>query len=168
MRMQFFSAGSACVGNFLAQAQHAQKKMANICRSLRKKNKNFSSPQVTYPYRIYWCKKNGSKISHLGTFNVGNALNPVSEPPGGQPAWRCPPTIHPQLCNVAGQCPPELNLKKRRSRGWAHGFLRVVAGLSDRAAWYPVVSIGMGIAQWPTACPSRPPRPPPGSPAEPV
>jgi hypothetical protein len=26
LRRQFFSAGSACVGNFLAQAQHAQKK----------------------------------------------------------------------------------------------------------------------------------------------
>ncbi len=34
--------------------------------SIRKKN--LSSPQVTYPYRFYWCKKNGSKISHLGTF----------------------------------------------------------------------------------------------------
>jgi hypothetical protein len=26
LRRQFFNAGSACVGNFLAQAQHAQKK----------------------------------------------------------------------------------------------------------------------------------------------
>jgi hypothetical protein len=34
-------------------------KMANICRSLRKKN--LSSPQLTYPYRIYWCKKMGRK-----------------------------------------------------------------------------------------------------------
>ncbi len=35
-------------------------KIANICRSLRKKF-FFSSPQVTYPYRIYWCKKMGRK-----------------------------------------------------------------------------------------------------------
>ncbi len=42
--------------------------MANICRGLRKFFFFVSSPQVTYPYRIYWCKKNGSKISHLGTF----------------------------------------------------------------------------------------------------
>ena len=46
--------------------------MANICRSLRKK-KTICSPQVTYPYRIYWCKKNGSKISHLGTFKASIA-----------------------------------------------------------------------------------------------
>ena len=36
--------------------------MGNICRSLKKKN--LSSPQVTYPYRIYWCKKMGRK-SHI-------------------------------------------------------------------------------------------------------
>ncbi len=51
LRRQFFSAGSTCVGNFLVQAQPAQaffqrrlskrkkNKMANICRSIRKKKK---------------------------------------------------------------------------------------------------------------------------------
>ncbi len=65
LRRQFFSAGSAFVGKFLAHAHPAQAifqrtlimrkkhKMANICRSLRKKNNKFSSPQVTYPYKIY-------------------------------------------------------------------------------------------------------------------
>ncbi len=66
-----FNAGSACVGNFLAQAQHAQKtKMANICRSLP--TKLFFSPVLKSPTHTGFTdvKKNGSKISHLGTFNV--------------------------------------------------------------------------------------------------
>ncbi len=58
MRRQIFSTGSACV---------KKNKMANICHGLQIFF-FFSSPQVTYPYRIYWCKKNGWKISHLGTF----------------------------------------------------------------------------------------------------
>jgi hypothetical protein len=74
-----FRAHSACVNNFFAHAQPAyaiflrtlsmrkKHKLANICRSLRNKIKKFSSPQVTYPYRIYWFKKNWLKISHLGT-----------------------------------------------------------------------------------------------------
>ncbi len=47
--------------------------MANICRGLRK-NFFFSSPQVTHPYRIYWCKKMGRK-SH--TWAPLNEWNPV-------------------------------------------------------------------------------------------
>ncbi len=45
-------------------------KMANICRSLRKKQ--FFSPVLKSPTHIGFIgvKKNGSKISHLGTFNV--------------------------------------------------------------------------------------------------
>jgi hypothetical protein len=43
-------------------------KMANICRSLR--TKNFFSPVLMSPTHIGFTdvKKNGSKISHLGTF----------------------------------------------------------------------------------------------------
>jgi hypothetical protein len=43
-------------------------KMANICRSLRQKN--FFSPVLKSPTHIGFIgvKKNGSKISHLGTF----------------------------------------------------------------------------------------------------
>jgi hypothetical protein len=68
--MQFFSAGSACVGNFLTQAQHAQKnRMSNICRSLRKKTKIY--PVLMSPTHIGFIGvKNGSKISHLGTFKA--------------------------------------------------------------------------------------------------
>jgi hypothetical protein len=44
--------------------------MANICRGLRKKN--FFSPVLKSPTHIGFIgvKKNGSKISHLGTFKV--------------------------------------------------------------------------------------------------
>ena len=44
--------------------------MANICRSLRKKF--FFSPVLKSPTHIGFIgvKKNGSKISHLGTFKV--------------------------------------------------------------------------------------------------
>jgi hypothetical protein len=49
-------------------------KMANICRSLQKKKK-LSSPQVTYPnIGFIGVKKNGSKISHLGTFKQCRVL----------------------------------------------------------------------------------------------
>ncbi len=75
MRGQFLSAGSACVGNFLVQAQHTQKnKMANTCRSLRKKPKI----QVTYPYRIYWCKKMGQKSHTWAPLRIEHLRNIMS------------------------------------------------------------------------------------------
>ena len=81
LRRHFFSEDSACVDIFLAQAQPAQaffqrtlslrkkNKMANICRSLR--TKIFFSPFLKSLTHIGFIgvKKNGSKISHLGTFN---------------------------------------------------------------------------------------------------
>ena len=81
LRRQIVSAGSACVGNFLAQVQPAQanfqrrlslrkkNKMANICLGLRI---FFFSPVLKSPTHIGFIgvKKNGSKISHLGTFKV--------------------------------------------------------------------------------------------------
>ncbi len=67
LRRQFFSAGSACVGNFLAQTQHAQKKQnGEYLPQSSKKKKKLSSPQVTYPYRIYWCKKKWVENLTLG------------------------------------------------------------------------------------------------------
>jgi hypothetical protein len=47
--------------------------MANICRGLRKFFFLLSSPQVTYPYRIYWCKKMGQK-SHTWAPLIGGPL----------------------------------------------------------------------------------------------
>jgi hypothetical protein len=52
MRRQFFSAHSAC-------AKNTKWRISAVV--FEKKNKKFSSPQVTYPYRIYWCKKMGRK-----------------------------------------------------------------------------------------------------------
>jgi hypothetical protein len=68
------------VGHFLAQTQHAQKhKMANICRSLQKKEKKFPVLKSPTQIRFIGVKKNVSKISHLGTFNnVGVYLVQVS------------------------------------------------------------------------------------------
>jgi hypothetical protein len=54
-------------------------KMANICRSLRKKKK-FSSPQVTYPCRIYWCKKMGRKSHTWAPLMVMMRENPLLRP----------------------------------------------------------------------------------------
>ncbi len=73
LRRQIVSAGSACVGNFLAQVQPAQanfqrrlslrkkNKMANICRGLRKKI--FFSPVLKSPTHIGFIgvKKMGQK-----------------------------------------------------------------------------------------------------------
>jgi hypothetical protein len=55
-------------------------KMANICRSLR--TKIFFSPALKSPTHIGFTdvKKNGSKISHLGTFKLfGTGPNTPSE-----------------------------------------------------------------------------------------
>ena len=82
LRRHFFSEDSACVDIFLAQAQPAQaffqrtlslrkkNKMANICRSLR--TKILFSPVLKSLTHIGFIgvKKNGSKISHLGTFKA--------------------------------------------------------------------------------------------------
>ncbi len=87
LRRHFFSADSACVDIFLTQAQPTQanfqrrlslrkkNKMANNCRGLRKKF--FFSPVRKSPTHIGFIdvKKNGSKISHLGTFK--RPLQPV-------------------------------------------------------------------------------------------
>jgi hypothetical protein len=63
----------ACVANFVANTQHAQKhKMANICRSFQQKI-FFLQPQVAYPDKIYLCKKLRSKFSHLGAFKSSNS-----------------------------------------------------------------------------------------------
>ncbi len=84
----FFSAHSACVGNFLAQAQPAKgvlqrrlslrRQIFSAGSACVKKTKwrisavvfkiflFFSSPQVTYPYRIYWCKKKWIENLTLG------------------------------------------------------------------------------------------------------
>ncbi len=64
LRRQFFSAGSACVGKFLVQAQPAQKKKNGEYLPRSSKNFFFSSPQVTYPYRIYWCQTKIGQKSH--------------------------------------------------------------------------------------------------------
>ncbi len=74
----FLSAHSACVGNFeRSLSLHRQffspgsacakkmRKMANICRSLKKKIIQYSSHLSIQDLLV---KKNGSKISHLGTF----------------------------------------------------------------------------------------------------
>ncbi len=65
LRRQFFSAGSACA---------KKTKIANICRSLRKKTKFY--PVLKSPTHIGFIDvKNGSKISHLGTFKISNPEN---------------------------------------------------------------------------------------------
>ncbi len=69
LRRQFFSAGSACVSNFLAQAQHAQKKQNEEYLPQSSKKKIYpvlKSPTHTGFIGI----KKGSKISHLGTFKL--------------------------------------------------------------------------------------------------
>ncbi len=67
LRRHFFSAGSACIGLFLAHTQHAQKiQNGEYLPQSSKKNKNLSSPQVTYPYKIYWCKKKWVENLTLG------------------------------------------------------------------------------------------------------
>ncbi len=71
----FFRADSACVDIFSAGSACVKKQNGEYLPWSSKKKKIFSSPQVTYPYRIYWCKKNGSKISHLGTFKHLHLLN---------------------------------------------------------------------------------------------
>ncbi len=97
----FFSAHSACVGNFLAQTQPAQaifQRRLSLRRQFfsagsayakktkwripvavfEKKNKNLSSPQVTYPYRIYWCKKMGQKSHTWAPLRIEHLRNIMS------------------------------------------------------------------------------------------
>jgi hypothetical protein len=52
-------------------------KMANICRSLQKKTKNY--PVLKSPTYIGFIgvKKNGLKISHLGTFKLQIECNAI-------------------------------------------------------------------------------------------
>ncbi len=63
-------------------------KMANICRSLR--TKFFFSPVLKSPTHIGFTdvKKNGSKISHLGTFKLWMVVN----------VWYCKMSVSMKLC----------------------------------------------------------------------
>jgi hypothetical protein len=77
--MQFFSAGSACIVNFLAQAQPALAKTKWPISAVVFEKEKKIYPVLKSPTHIGFIGvKNGSKISHLGTFKYP-AFHLISE-----------------------------------------------------------------------------------------
>ncbi len=111
-------------------------KMANICRSLRTK---IFSPQVTYPYRIYWCKKKMGRKSH--TWAPLRGLGTEEEEgyctgPPGYVGWRNSfleiDSGAPYTFKNTGSVPQDLlhPYSKQRNVEKKHNFLRT-GGYAD-------------------------------------